>query len=66
MNERDKWEENEASYFARCLLIPEDLLEIEVKKISLTQEGIKTLADNFGVESSLMALRIGELFGARK
>ena len=60
-------EDEEANYFAMCLLMPADFVEAEIKKcglIDLTDErspGLKKLARKFGVSEALMTIRLGQL-----
>lgn len=60
-------EDREANYFAICLLMPEELVRKEVKKlrrpIDLSDdEDIKELANTFRVSIPLMTLRLGQLY----
>lgn len=60
-------EDREANYFAICLLMPEELVRKEVKKlrrpIDLSDDkDIKELANTFRVSIPLMTLRLGQLY----
>lgn len=60
----DKNLEEEANYFAMCLLMPEHLVKREVEKIKLdlTSDGpLKQLAKTFDVSITAMALRLAQL-----
>lgn len=60
----DKNLEDEANYFAMCLLMPGDLVKREVKNIKLdltSDEPLKTLAKTFDVSMTAMALRLAQL-----
>lgn len=58
-------QEKEANYFARCLLMPADLVRKEIEKMGgvsmLNDLHIHLLAVKFQVNDSLMAHRIGEI-----
>ena len=58
-------EENEANYFAMCLLMPESFVRAEVAKMGgfdiENDRDMAKLARKFGVSSTLMATRIGQL-----
>lgn len=59
-------EEKEANYFAMCLLMPEDLLNKEIKRMGGNfdiEDGkaIKRLADKFKVSVAVMTLRLGQI-----
>lgn len=58
-------EEAEANYFAMCLLMPEQFVRDEIKKIgkidAVDGTGIEKLARKFRVSVPLMTLRIGQL-----
>jgi Zn-dependent peptidase ImmA (M78 family) len=60
-------EEAEANLFARCLLMPENFVRTEIRKIKAfdlcNDEHIKILAKKFHVSQGIMAFRLGELFG---
>ena len=61
---KNQWMEDEASYFALCLLMPENLLREEVKKVEFdlgSDEAIKYLAKTFGVSLTAMAVRLCDL-----
>ncbi len=55
----------EANYFAMCLLMPEDFVRTEVKKIWLIDledaKRMKQLADKFKVSVPIMTHRLGQL-----
>lgn len=56
--------EDEANYFAMCLLMPAHLVKQEVKKIKLdltSDEPLKHLAKTFDVSMTAMALRLAQL-----
>ena len=63
----DPDEEKEANLFAMCLLMPEDFVKVEIKKIKdfdlCSDEHMKKLAQKFRVPQSLMAIRVGQLYG---
>lgn len=64
--EKDKRQDKEASYFARCLLIPEKFLRPEIEKlkaekIRTTEDMIKLLAKRFKVPEYQMTIRLAEL-----
>lgn len=63
-------EEQEANLFAMYLLMPEDLLRAEIKKIRSIDIGddkaIKKLADKFKVSVTVMTLRLGQISQALK
>lgn len=58
-------QEAEASYFARCLLMPKNLILEEINtmpKFSLLDDlQVHILAKRFQVNDSMMAYRIGEI-----
>lgn len=57
--------EREANYFAMCLLMPEEFVRSEIKKIGTIDvvdgTGIEKLARKFRVSVPLMTVRIGQL-----
>lgn len=56
--------EQEANYFASAILIPSDLLRIEIKNVDLdlgSEEAIKELAKKFEVSTTAMSVRISSL-----
>lgn len=56
--------EQEANYFASAILIPTDLLRIEIKNVNLdlgSEEAIKELAKKFEVSTTAMSVRISSL-----
>lgn len=59
-------EEREANYFAMCLLVPEEFLRTEVKKmggIDLCDDyALEKLAKKFKVSRTVMAVRIEQVF----
>lgn len=60
----DQWQEWEANEFAACLLMPQNLLEEEFKKLEVDYEDdswIKKLADDFQVSLSAMSIRLSRL-----
>lgn len=62
-------EDIEANFFALCLLMPEHLVRAEVRKMGGVDlggnEDIRKLAKTFGVPETAMAVRLGQLMGAR-
>lgn len=59
-----KWMEDEANYFAMCLLMPEHLMREEVKKVVFdygNDDAIKSLAKTFGVSTTAMTVRLSQL-----
>ena len=65
---KDKQQENEATHFAMCLLIPRHMVHEEYEKlypngIELTSDesGIKELADKFQVTEQMMWIRLAQL-----
>lgn len=67
-DEQDR--EEEANYFAMCLLMPRDLVVEEVRKLGgvdlADDRKMGELAARFGVSISLMATRIGQLMSEKK
>ena len=63
----DPDKEKRANLFAMCLLMPEDFVKAEIKKIKdfdlCSDEHMKMLARKFRVPQSIMAMRIGQLYG---
>ena len=63
--EKDKRQDKEANYFARCLLIPERFLIPEIEKLKgkkiRTEDMIKLLAKTFKVPEYQMTIRLTEL-----
>lgn len=61
--------EKEANLFAMYLLMPENLVRAEVKKLGGFDieggEGIISLAKKFKVSVPLMTLRLGQIFGVK-
>lgn len=58
------WQEWEANEFAACLLMPEELLKKEMKKIKVDYEDerwMRQLADKFEVSLAAMSIRISRL-----
>lgn len=56
--------EAEANYFARCLLMPADMVKEEVEKIEWNlsdDKAIKELAKRFDVPITAMVVRLSEL-----
>ncbi|MBS1511075.1 MAG: ImmA/IrrE family metallo-endopeptidase [Bacteroidetes bacterium] len=56
--------ENEANYFASCILMPTDQVRkaLEIMDINLvTEDGIKELAKLFDVSTTAMSLRVNKL-----
>lgn len=56
--------EEEANYFAMCILMPEHLVKREVAKITLdltSDEPLKALSKTFDVSMTAMALRLAQL-----
>lgn len=56
--------ESEANYFAMCLLMPEDMVREEVKKMQVdlgSNDFIKDLAKKFEVPVTAMAIRLSQL-----
>lgn len=62
-----EWQEWEANEFAACILMPEHLVNEEMKKIQIdyaddsTTSWIEQLAKKFGVSVSAMSIRISRL-----
>lgn len=58
-------EEEEANQFAMALLMPEDFVREEVRKMGgldlCNDKAIKRLADKFQVPMGMMAFRLGQL-----
>lgn len=61
-------EDAEANYFAMCLLMPEDLVRAEMKRVGAIDladdsknEALTKLCKTFRVSASLMVLRLGQL-----
>jgi Zn-dependent peptidase ImmA (M78 family) len=65
MYEAELRQEAEASYFARCLLMPEKMILKEVESIPdfslLNDLHVYLLAKRFQVNDALMAYRLGEI-----
>ncbi len=65
MSHRDnRWMEEEANYFAMCLLMPDFLVREECAKIEWdlsSDDSIKYLAKKFDVSITLMAIRLYQL-----
>lgn len=63
-------EEREANYFAMCLLMPEQFVRDEVKKmggIDITDDiALNKLARKFGVSDGMMAMRLEQIFKISK
>jgi Zn-dependent peptidase ImmA (M78 family) len=64
--EKDKRQDKEANYFARCLLMPEEFLRSEIEKLKngkvrTTEDMIKKLAKIFKVPEYQMTIRLTEL-----
>ncbi len=61
----DPVEENEANYFAMCLLMPEEFVRAEVRKMGgfdiEDDRAMSALASKFGVSVTLMTLRLGQI-----
>ncbi len=62
------WREVEANYFAASLLMPEEILYSEIKKLkndskssSITEDDVKSLSDTFEVSSIAMSIRLSNL-----
>lgn len=55
------WREVEANFFAASLLVPEELLERELKDPFLSVDGMESLVKRFDVSSTVMALRLSAL-----
>jgi len=57
--------DQEATQFAMELLMPEDLLRAEIKKMGginlMDARAMKKLSDKFRVDVAVMAIRIGQL-----
>lgn len=61
---RNKILEDEANYFAMCLLMPSHLVKQEVAKVKLdltNDDALKSLAKTFDVSMTAMALRLSQL-----
>jgi Zn-dependent peptidase ImmA (M78 family) len=59
-----EWQEWEANEFAACILMPEELVINEMKKIQIDYADdawIKKLADKFEVSVSAMSIRLSRL-----
>lgn len=62
-----EWQEWEANEFAACILMPEDLVKKEMKKIQIDYDDnddnswIEQLAEKFDVSVSAMSIRISRL-----
>lgn len=58
--------EHEANYFALCLLLPEDMVRAEVRKLGgldlSDPRAFVRLARIFEVDATLMAFRLGQLW----
>jgi Zn-dependent peptidase ImmA (M78 family) len=54
-------EEKEADYFAANLLMPEQMLVDEMKRLGLSEEAVSALALRFGVSPSAMKYRLQEV-----
>lgn len=58
--------QREADLFARCLLMPEEWVRDEARKIKgfslLEQDHVKRLAKTFAVSPEIMAFRLGEIY----
>lgn len=55
-------EDQEATYFAMCLLMPWHLVTMRAQEIDITTEhGVSTMARLFGVSDQLMLLRLTQL-----
>lgn len=63
-------EDNEADYFAMCLLMPEEFVRREVRSAGgidiADDKGMAKLAKKFGVSTTAMALRIGQIKWGRR
>lgn len=64
----EKRQDKEANYFARCLLMPEEMFlkQVEILKENTgktlsTQEAVKKLAKTFKVEEYHVVIRLKEL-----
>jgi len=60
----NRYMEDEANYFALCLLMPEKILREEVKKVNFdltSDDAIKYLARTFEVSITAMAVRLHDL-----
>jgi len=55
--------EIEANHFAACLLMPEELVELEIEKLGrdLDESDIETLAQIFEVSPIAMSIRLSAL-----
>lgn len=62
-------EDIEANYFAMCLLMPERFVRDEIRKIGgidiADDRAIRKLARIFAVPETAMAIRLGQLMGAK-
>ena len=64
MSNAGKWMEDEANYFALCLLMPEKLVREEVAKVEwdlASDDALKYMARTFGVSLTAMAVRLCDL-----
>ena len=62
----DLTEEKESNYFAMCLLMPEELVRKEIKRMGGNIDigddmDMKKLAVKFGVSITVMTLRLGQI-----
>lgn len=59
--------EREANQFAMCLLMPEELVRKELKRMGgidlADPNATKDLARRFQVSETMMAMRIGQIYG---
>ena len=66
MNGHDAVEEAEANHFAMCLLMPREFVVREVQAMGGIDVGddqaIAALARKFGVQQTVMAMRLGQLW----
>ena len=64
---RTDQEDREANLFAMALLMPDELVRKEVRRMGPFDisdgTGIKLMAKKFQVSETLMALRLGQLYG---
>ena len=66
-NSQEITEEAEANQFAMCLLMPEDFVRREVKKMGGNfdiedTKSAKQLADKFKVSLPIMMIRLGQIY----
>ena len=64
MMKKNKVLEDEANYFAMCLLMPGHLIKQEVAKLDLCltdDTALKSLAKTFDVSMTAMAIRLSQL-----